>query len=464
MVFSSIPFLYYFLPLVLICYFAVPFRFKNFILLIFSLVFYSWGEPRYIILMVFSIIMAYAEGFLLGKTQRKKAAVVLAAACCVHIGLLICFKYTDFLIENVNAVGGHIPLIKLALPVGISFYTFQILSYLVDVYRKNCQVQKNLISFGAYVSMFPQLIAGPIVRYSDIEKQLVYRTHTVDQAALGIRRFMLGMGKRVLLANSLGKLCDIFQITSDPSVLYYWLYAIAFCLQIYFDFSGYSDMAIGLGKIFGFHFPENFDYPYVSKSIQEFWRRWHMTLGSWFRDYVYISMGGNRVSKGRWFFNIATVWFLTGLWHGAAWNFVVWGLMFAVLLLVEKAGFLHFLNRHKVFSHIYVMLMVAVSFVIFNAADMKEALQYLRVMFTGGSLPFLSQEFLYYLRSYGVILLLAIVGATPMIPESIKKLREKKWGNTILNIVEPIFLVLLFVVITSFLVNDSYNPFLYFRF
>lgn len=464
MVFSSIPFLYYFLPLVLICYFLVPFRLKNLILLIFSLLFYSWGEPRYIFLMVISILLAYGEGILLERVQGKKAAGVLAAACCVHIGLLLYFKYADFFIENMNALGLELPLLQAALPIGISFYTFQILSYLVDVYRKDCKAQKNLVSFGAYVSMFPQLIAGPIVRYSDIEKQLGYRRHTLSGIALGVRRFILGLAKKVIFANNLGRLCSIFQESSDLSVLYYWLYAVAFCLQIYFDFSGYSDMAIGLGRIFGFHFPENFDHPYISRSIREFWRRWHMTLGSWFRDYVYIPMGGNRVKRSRWLLNIGVVWCLTGLWHGAAWNFVIWGLMFAVLLMVEKAGLSRFLERHRIFSHIYVLLMVVISFVIFNAADFGEALEYLKIMFTGGGLPLISQECAYYLKSYETILFWAVIGATPGPRQLMETLRKKDVGEKVLQILEPLFLVGLLLIITAFLVNDSYNPFLYFRF
>ena len=319
MLFSSITFLYYFLPLIIIFYFLVPFRFKNFVLLLFSLIFYSWGEPKYIILMILSIFCGYIEGLLVQKSVEKKySRWVLACSCCIHLGLLGYFKYFDFLIENINALGGHLSPLRIALPIGISFYTFQIISYLIDVYRRDCNAQHNLISFGAYVSMFPQLIAGPIVRYKDIESQLLFRTHSISKASLGIRRFVIGLSKKVLLANSFGKLCSIFLETQDPSVLYYWLYAVSFALQIYFDFSGYSDMAIGLGKLFGFEFPENFNYPYMSKSVTEFWRRWHMTLGNWFRDYVYIPMGGNRVSKKRWFFNIAVVWFLTGLWHGAA--------------------------------------------------------------------------------------------------------------------------------------------------
>lgn len=464
MLFSSIPFIYYFLPCVLIAYFIVPFKLKNLVLLLFSLVFYSWGEPRYIFLMMFSIAIAFAEGLLIEKADGKKAKWVLAGSCAIHCALLIYYKYAGFFAENLNMLGFNIPLLKIALPIGISFYTFQILSYLVDAYRKDCKAQKNIISFGAYVSMFPQLIAGPIVRYIDIAKQLEHREHTIEKISLGIRRFILGLSKKVILANSLGELCSIFRMSSDGSVLYYWLYALAFVLQIYFDFSGYSDMAIGLGKIFGFDFTENFRYPYLSRSISEFWRRWHISLGSWFRDYIYIPLGGNKVKKGRWLINITIVWFLTGLWHGAAWNFVIWGLMFAVLLLIEKIGFSKVLEKHSIISHVYVIFMVLVSFVVFNATDMKEAVSYLSIMLTGNGLPLTSPEFFYYLKSYGIIIIIAIVGVGPWVSNIVEKLRKNENGRKLLNIAEPIVLIILLLVVSAYLINDSYNPFLYFRF
>ena len=464
MLFSSIPFIYYFLPCVLIAYFIVPFKLKNLVLLLFSLVFYSWGEPRYIFLMMFSIAIAFPEGLLIEKADGKKAKWVLAGSCAIHCALLIYYKYAGFFAENLNMLGFNIPLLKIALPIGISFYTFQILSYLVDVYRKDCKAQKNIISFGAYVSMFPQLIAGPIVRYIDIAKQLEHREHTIEKISLGIRRFILGLSKKVILANSLGELCSIFRMSSDGSVLYYWLYALAFVLQIYFDFSGYSDMAIGLGKIFGFDFTENFRYPYLSRSISEFWRRWHISLGSWFRDYIYIPLGGNKVKKGRWLINITIVWFLTGLWHGAAWNFVIWGLMFAVLLLIEKIGFSKVLEKHSIISHVYVIFMVLVSFVVFNATDMKEAVSYLSIMLTGNGLPLTSPEFFYYLKSYGIIIIIAIVGVGPWVSNIVEKLRKNENGRKLLNIAEPIVLIILLLVVSAYLINDSYNPFLYFRF
>ena len=465
MIFSSITFLYYFLPLIIIFYFLVPFRFKNFVLLLFSLIFYSWGEPKYIILMILSIFCGYIEGLLIQKSVEKKySRWVLACSCCIHLGLLGYFKYFDFLIENINALGGHLSPLRIALPIGISFYTFQIISYLIDVYRRDCNAQHNLISFGAYVSMFPQLIAGPIVRYKDIESQLLFRTHSISKASLGIRRFVIGLSKKVLLANSFGKLCSIFLETQDPSVLYYWLYAVSFALQIYFDFSGYSDMAIGLGKLFGFEFPENFNYPYMSKSVTEFWRRWHMTLGNWFRDYVYIPMGGNRVSKKRWFFNIAVVWFLTGLWHGAAWNFILWGLLFAVILVLEKQWIGKLLEKHSIISHFYVIGVLIISFVIFNATDLQNIRDTLLVLFTGNGLPFVSHEFLYYFKSYGVLLFVGILGATPFCKEICSNLESKEKWNHAFTILEPLVLLILACIVTAYLINDSYNPFLYFRF
>lgn len=462
MVFSSIPFLYYFLPLVLVCYFCVPFRFKNLILLLFSLAFYSWGEPTYIFLMALSILLGYIEGLLIEKVRHSR--FILAASCCIHLGFLIYFKYADFLIENINALGLSLPLLHVTLPIGISFYTFQIISYLIDVYRNDCSAQKNLISFGTYVSMFPQLIAGPIVRYKDIALQLASREHSIEKAALGIRMFIFGLSKKVLLANSLGELCNTFQNSTDRSVLYYWLYAFAFAMQIYFDFSGYSDMAVGLGNIFGFRFQENFHYPYLSKSITEFWRRWHMTLSSWFRDYVYIPLGGNRVKKSRWLLNIAIVWFLTGLWHGASWNFVIWGMLFALLLIAEKEKLSTFLQKHTIFSHIYVILAVTVSFVIFNASSINEAFESLKIMFTGGTMPLVSNELLYYLRSYSLTLMISAIGTTSLPKQLIEHFREKPRANSLLNILEPAILVLLMLMVNAYLIQDSYNPFLYFRF
>jgi len=462
LLFSGIPFLFYFLPAVLILYFLVPRVLKNTVLLLFSLVFYAWGEPKYVFLMIATICLFYTCGLAIGKCQNspKWKKFWLITSIVVSLGLLGVFKYADFLIDSVNAVSGaKIPLLKLALPIGISFYTFQCLSYTIDVYRGNAEPQKNIISFGAYVSLFPQLIAGPIVRYVDVARELDSRTHSWDDFALGMRRFLVGLGKKVLIANQLGALTEVFRTTADKSVLFYWMYAIAFALHIYFDFSGYSDMAIGLGRIFGFHFIENFNYPYLSRSIAEFWRRWHMSLGSWFRDYVYIPLGGNRVSKSRWVFNILVVWMLTGLWHGAAWNFVLWGLLYAVFLLLEK--WVPALQKlPDVLKRVYVLLVVVLGFVLFNATSLSQALGDIGGMFGFGGVPLVSAPALYYLRSYAVVFIVAIIGCTPIIRDSANRLEK----TTVGKVLEPVMMILLLLVCTAYLVDGSFNPFLYFRF
>ncbi len=463
MLFSSITFLYYFLPAVLILYYAVPKPLKNLILLIASMTFYAWGEPKYAILMAVSITIGYISGILIEKLKNKPAKkAVLILSCIVITGFLCWFKYADFFISNFNAATGlSVPLLKIALPIGISFYTFQILSYVIDVYR-GIPAQKNFISLAAYVALFPQLVAGPIVRYTDIAAQLKERSHPVSKTAEGIRRFVMGLGKKIFIANALGELCGVFHDSDDKSVIFYWLYAAAYSLQIYFDFSGYSDMAIGLGKLFGFDFIENFNYPYISSSVTEFWRRWHISLGSWFRDYIYIPLGGNRVPKWRWFLNILTVWMLTGFWHGASWNFIVWGLYFAVFLILEKL-FLHkLLKKFRAFGHLYVIIAVMISFVIFGAADLSEALSYIGGMLGTHDIPLVSAELVYYLRSYGVILALALVGATPL-PKKLAEAIQKKL-ETAVGILEPCVLLLLTIMATAYLVNGSFNPFLYFRF
>ena len=455
MLFSSIPFLYYFLPSVLILYFIVPKKLKNTVLMLSSLVFYGWGEPKYVVLMIASIVIGYFSGILIEAfSQKKLSKVFLGISVAVNLGFLAYFKYADFFIQNFNAVTGlSIPLLRIALPIGISFYTFQILSYTIDVYRKDVPAQKNIINLAAYITMFPQLIAGPIVRYSDIAKQLEERTHSFENFSKGIRRFILGLGKKILIANSLGELCDVFKASDDKSVLFYWLYAVAFGLHVYFDFSGYSDMAIGLGRIFGFRFSENFNYPYISKSATEFWRRWHMSLGTWFRDYVYIPLGGNRVSKPKWFFNIFVVWFLTGFWHGAAWNFIIWGLFFAVLLIVEKVFLLKYLDKSKVISRVYTLVAVGISFVIFNATDMKEAFSYIGGMFGAGDLPLVSTEFFYYLKSFAVTLVIGIIGATPIVKNTVEKIFENSKISKFIWVLEPVGLVALLAVMTAYLVD-----------
>ena len=466
MLFSSIPFLYYFLPLVLLFYFAVPKALKNTVLLLFSLAFYAWGEPMYVFLMIATVGVNYLLGLLIEKFRGKmlsKIFVILSVA--LSLGVLGYFKYADFFIENFNAVTGlSVKLLGIALPIGISFYTFQILSYTVDVYRGDVRAQKNPITLGAYISLFPQLIAGPIVRYSDVEKQLNERTHSFDKFSSGVRRFIFGLSKKIILANTLGELCEAFHMANDKSVLFYWLFVISYMLQIYFDFSGYSDMAIGLGKMLGFDFLENFRYPFISRSVSEFWRRWHISLGSWFRDYVYIPMGGNKVKKLRLLVNIFTVWFLTGFWHGAEWNFIIWGIYFAILLLAEKYFLGKYLEKTKVLSHIYVLFLVAISFAIFSANGLREAFSTVGGMFGAGSIPFISKGFIYSLRNYGLILVISMLASTPLFVKITEKLLSNKKAKAIIDILEiPVLLMLLFIV-TSYLADGSFNPFLYFRF
>ena len=461
MLFSSIPFLFYFLPLVMLLYFLVPWKLKNGVLLLFSLIFYGWGEPLYVFLMIVSICLFYSCGIAIGRaSSRKGKKLWLTVSVVVSLGLLAVFKYADFFIDSVNSVtGAGLPLLRLALPIGISFYTFQCLSYTIDVYRGDARVQKNIISFGAYVSLFPQLIAGPIVRYVDVARELDSRTHSWEDFSLGLRRFLVGLSKKILIANSLGELTEVFRASGEKSVLFYWIYAIAFALHIYFDFSGYSDMAIGLGRIFGFRFIENFNYPYMSRSIAEFWRRWHMSLGSWFRDYVYIPLGGNRVSPARWVFNVLVVWMLTGLWHGAAWNFVLWGLLYAVFLLLER--WVPLLQKlPDILKRAYVLLVVVLGFVLFNAADLSQALGDIGGMFGFAGVPLVTPATLYYLRSYGVLLVLAVVGSTPLVRNTAKRLESTR----AVAILEPVLLGLALLVCSAYLVDGSFNPFLYFRF
>ena len=440
MLFSSVPFLFYFLPCVLLVYFLVPGTLKNGVLLLSSLLFYGWGEPRYLLVMLAAIAQGYVFGLLIEKSRGKRwAGLYLALSVLLSLGTLAYFKYADFMI-------------------------FQILSYTVDVYRGTVPAQRNLIDLAAYIAMFPQLIAGPIVRYSDIAPELRSRTHTLSDAAAGTRRFVLGLAKKILFANLLGELVSGFRASQEQSVLYFWLGAAAFTLQIYYDFSGYSDMAIGLGRILGFHFPENFRYPYCAGSITEFWRRWHISLGSWFRDYLYIPLGGNRKGKGRQLLNILLVWLATGLWHGADWTFVLWGLLYAALLTAEKLFLLRGLKKLRVLNHIYVLLFVTLGFVLFDADSVRSAAASVCAMFGGGGLPLAGQESLYALRSGAVLLLSAAVGATPLPRRLITAVQQKQAGRAVLAVLEPVGLCLLLAVCTAFLVDGSFNPFLYFRF
>ena len=463
MLFTSISFLYYFLPIVIILYFIVPKKFKNFILFLSSIFFYFCGEPIYTFLMIGEIFIAYVGARYLEKHRKKSILVSLIA---IHIGALGLFKYSDFTINNINQIfGSKIPLLKLALPIGISFYTFQIISYVVEVYRGKVKAQKSFLKLATYVSLFPQLIAGPIVRYETIEKELDNRTSNFENFAYGIRRFVIGLGKKVLIANMLGELCDVFSTTNEKSVLFYWIFAISYSLQIYFDFSAYSDMAIGLGRMFGFHFLENFNYPYISKSITEFWRRWHMSLSSWFRDYVYIPLGGNRKGTIILVRNIFIVWALTGIWHGANWTFVIWGLMYGIMLIIEKL----FLTKHlekmpSILQRIYVLFTVMISFIIFNANSIGEAWNNIIGLFGANGESLINASTVYYLKSYLVVLVIAIIGSTPLLKNIIEKLKTKTNANKIINLLEPIAMASILIIVTAYLVDNSYNPFLYFRF
>ena len=462
MIFSSIPFLYYFLPVVLLVYGLTPRVGKNAVLLLFSLVFYGWGEPKYLAVMLVCTALGYGFGLALGRAGRhgvRKA--LLAASVLSSLSFLVYFKYADFFLSNFNALtGASLPLLQLTLPVGISFYTFQILSYTVDVYRGEAQVQKNPIDLACYVTMFPQLIAGPIVRYTDVAEQLKQRGRGDFQK--GASRFLVGLGKKILFANLLGEVCAAWRGTQDGSVLFSWLYAVSYTLHIYFDFSGYSDMAIGLGALLGFRFPENFNYPYIAASVTDFWRRWHMTLSRWFRDYVYIPLGGNRKGMGKQLRNILIVWLLTGFWHGAAWNFLCWGLYFAALLILEKLVLLRFLEKHRIFGHVYLLLAVVFGFVLFDAATLSGAWDCIRGMLGLGGLPIASAEGVYLLKSNALLLILAALGATPL-PKRIAKVLEARCPKAA-ALLHPAALCALLLICTAYLVDGSYNPFLYFRF
>ncbi len=470
MLFSSVTFLYAFLPVTLALYFITPKKLKNATLLVASLVFYCFGELKYVSLLLISSISDYIWGLLIEKYRHKGKRVTrwfLLGSILINFGLLGFFKYSDFFITNINAVfGTAIPLTGVPLPIGISFYTFQTMSYTIDVYRGNARVQKNLVSFGTFVTLFPQLVAGPIVRYTDIAQELDDRKHSLEMMSSGVRRFVLGLGKKIILANAMGEMCNDLLAIGDKTVLMYWLYAVAFSLQIYLDFSAYSDMAIGLGRMFGFNFPENFDYPFVSRSITEFWRRWHMTLGGWFRDYVYFPLGGNRTTTIKWLRNILIVWFVTGIWHGAAWNFIIWGLYFGVLLVVEKL----FLGKvlkwcPRFVQHIYTLFAVLVSFVIFSVENnLSQLLTYLGGLFGGGAIALISPETLYVFDSYLILVVIAVVGSTPLPKGLWAKISNTKIGQRVSVVAEPVTIAVIIILCTALLVDSSFNPFLYFRF
>ena len=467
MLFSSVSFLYYFLPITLILYFVSKDKYKNIILLLASLFFYFYGEPKYTVLMLISAFSAYIHGILIEKFREKGySKLFLVSGLVVSLGILIVFKYMDFIIKNINYISNsNIKLLRLVLPIGISFYTFQGLSYIVDVYKKDAKVCRSFVDFATYVCLFPQLIAGPIVRYTTIEDELKNRTHSFDKFAYGVNRFVVGLAKKIILANNLGMLVDIMTKSNEKSVLSYWMVAIFFSLQIYYDFSGYSDMAIGLGRMFGFDFLENFNYPFISKSIKEFWRRWHISLSSFFRDYVYIPLGGNRVSRGRWIFNLLIVWSLTGLWHGDSWNFILWGLYFALLLIIENLFLQNILSKlPALIQHIYAKFFIIISFVIFNNENIKDLWSSLYNMFNFRGLDLYNDFSTYYLKSYTVLLIVSVIGATPILKNIIQKINKNVTGQKVISTINPILNIVLLVVVTAYLIDGSFNPFLYFRF
>ena len=463
MLFTSISFLFYFLPTIIVLYFITPKKYRNYILLIFSIIFYMYGEPKYVILMLVEILVAYFGALLIDKYKSKEIFLI---TIIIHIGLLCVFKYTDLFIGTINSIfKTNISFLNIALPIGISFYTFQILSYVIDVYRGKVKVQKNILKLATYVSLFPQLIAGPIVRYETICDELDNRDETIEKFSLGVRRFIIGLAKKVLIANMLGELCTKFSLVDERSVLFYWIFAISYMLQVYFDFSAYSDMAIGLGKMFGFTFLENFNYPFISKSITEFWRRWHISLSSWFKDYVYIPLGGSRKGTLKLVRNILIVWFLTGIWHGAAYNFILWGLFIGVFLVIEKLWLSKYISKlPKFLRNIYVLFIIMISFIMFNAGSINEAFFNIKGLFGLNKEVFINNYTIYYLKSYLIVLIIAIFGATPLFKNIIEKLKKSKCLNKIVNVLEPIFLVILLLLVTAYLIDSSYNPFLYFRF
>lgn len=465
MVFSSILFMFIYLPVVLAVYYIAPVRWRNPVLFAANMIFYGWGEPVYILLMIFSITVNYVNGILVDRfrDQRKKARAVLIVNVVINLGLLGFFKYYDLIAETLSVIPFiSIKPLGIALPIGISFYTFQTMSYPIDVYRGDAEVQKNYISFGTFVALFPQLIAGPIVRYKDISDQLDFRSNSVDQFASGVQRFIVGLGKKVLIANNIGALWDIYSAMGggELTVVGAWLGIAAFTMQIYFDFSGYSDMAIGLGRMLGFEFLENFNYPYISKSITEFWRRWHISLGTWFRDYVYIPLGGNRCGLSRQIFNICVVWALTGIWHGANWTFLLWGLYYAVFLILEKSFLLKRMEKWPAFlRHVYTMVIVIVGWVIFQLDDLGAVGAYISAMFGFGGAGFCAREDVFYLTSYAVTFAIAIFSCTPAGKQLFARLPDRAKA-----VAAPVLIVLVLVISTAYLVDATYNPFLYFRF
>lgn len=467
MVFSSLNFLFVYFTVVLLLYYITPKRWRNALLLVVNLIFYGWGEPIYILIMLFSIAVDYVNGLVIGRCRARGneggARAALVCSVVLNLGMLFFFKYWDFIAGSLAAVGLHfMPVLGLTLPIGISFYTFQSMSYTIDVFRGDTAVQKNIVTFGSFVTLFPQLIAGPILKYRDLADQLEERTYKVEQFASGVQIFVVGLGKKVLLGNNLGMLWDVYKAlpAGDLTVLGAWLGIIAFSLQIYFDFSGYSDMAVGLGRMLGFEFMRNFNYPYIAKSITDFWRRWHISLGSWFREYLYIPMGGNRVNKGQLCFNLLVVWGATGIWHGASWNFLLWGLYFGVILIAEKLFLLHWMEKWPtVLRHIYALVLIVVSWAIFDLEGFARIGTYLAAMFGVAQGGLWDGRFLYYARSYLPIILVACAASTPLAASAWKRLPDK-----VKQVGLPVLLVAGLLLCTAYLVDATYNPFLYFRF
>ncbi len=457
MIFSSVSFIYYFLPILLFTYFIVPRKYKNMILLVFSLVFYFLGEPKYIWVLLLSCIVNYYCGNKI--YEKKHSKLVLIMGLSYNILQLLYFKYVDFFIDNINKVfNGNINFLYIVMPIGISFFTFQAISYLVDIYREKQKPASNLLDFMMYISFFAQLVAGPIVRYSDIDASLKKRESSFDNVAVGIRRFVIGLAKKVLMANVLGELCE--QLSGD-CIVASWVRPILFTLQIYYDFSGYSDMAIGLGRMFGFKFLENFNYPLIASSITDFWRRWHISLSSWFRDYVYIPLGGNKVSFLLWIRNNFIVWFLTGFWHGASWNFIIWGLYFGVVLVIEKVFLKKFLDKTKIVKYIYTLLLIVISFLIFSTDSISNIADSLGVMFFFKKEAFINYETMYILKSNLIFLFISVVGVTPIVKVISEKVSKQK---VIGDCLEVVTIMVLLILCTAFLIDESFNPFLYFRF
>ena len=468
MVFSSIVFLYIFLPIMLLIYFVVPRKLKNAVMILASLVFFAWGEIRYIFIMLILAVMDFFCGKGINKNEGNKPKQKLYLFIDIGVNLLILFffKYADFIIANINEIlNTQIPLLNIPLPIGVSFNTFQSLSYIIDVYRGTVKCEKSFYNYLTYTTLFPQIIAGPIVRYETVDEELETKKISMDNFSKGMRRFIVGLGKKVLIANNVGALWNIIEIGeySEMSMLLSWTSIIAFALQIYFDFSGYSDMAIGLANIFGMDFDENFNYPYISKSITEFWRRWHITLGSWFRDYIYIPLGGNKKGFLKQIRNILIVWFLTGAWHGASWNFILWGLFFGVILILEKVILLKLLKKLPTWTnYVYTAFLVLISWVIFAFEDLGKVKDYLFTMFHLNKTNIVNAEGLYYLKNYFIIIVIGLILSTPVISKLLKKLEEKH-TNIRSILITGIYIGIL-VLSTASLVSDSYNPFLYFRF